>query len=343
MSTTAPQDVADRARASRRRLIVTITIWGVAALFALTLVAKALRSDGYLFDLSANLAAHAAWGAAACALFAAALRRFGASSALVAIAVAHVLWLAGGRAPASTDPSAPTITILQLNGLATNRTPERIIDLLEHTDADLVGIVEAPDKTIELIRASDRLRERFPYQSLPVLPDEQNKVRLSKYPFEVLDLVDKSNPRDLREYVLAHTAVVDHPAGRFVHALIIPISPRSPSDWIEGTAQLATDLRLLAHRVGPMGLPWIIGVDMNATPGTERTDIAFRIAQLRRAKPQWVASGTWPSWLPGPARVAIDDLLVTPGVRVKYWRALQDSFGSDHVPVEAAVTLEGNP
>lgn len=342
MTISAPQATTGAPKPSRRRLIVSTAMWTIAGMFALTLVCKALRAHGYLFDMAANMAAHTAWLAALCAIVAASARRFGPSLVLIAVALAHGAWLSTGRAPGAVDPSAPTITILQFNALTVNRNPERIIELLENTGADLVGIVEVPDRTIELIHRSDRLKEKFPYQSAPTLPDEQNKVRLSRYPFEVLDLVDKANPRDLRQYILGHTAIIDHPAGRFVHALIIPISPRTPSDWIEGTAQLATDLHYLVERVGPMELPWILGVDMNAAPGTDRTDVALRMAQLRRAKPQWAPSGTWPSWLPGPARVAIDDLLVSTGVRVKYWRALQDSYGSDHVPVEAVVTLEGN-
>jgi len=341
MTYPAQQADYDMPRPLSRRFIISAAMWTVAGACALTLVTKGVRTHGYLFDMSANFASHFAWFAAVLACVALVTRRFWCALVLVLVAGAHTAWLADGRARPSTDPSAPTISILQFNALSVNRTPDRVVKLLEETEADLVGIVEVPDATIELIHHSATLKAKYPYQYVPTMPDEQNKVRLSKYPFQILDLVDESNPRDKWSYVLSHTALVDHPAGKFVHALMIPISPRTPSDWTEGTAELATDLHDLSERIGSMDLPWIIGIDMNSTPGTERTDVARRLAHLRRAKPQMVLDGTWPSWLPGPFRVAIDDLLVSDHVRVKYWRVLGHSYGSDHAPVEAVVTLEG--
>jgi len=329
--------------ASRRRLCITCAVWAVTALASLSLVTKALRTHGYLFDLSANFAAHAAWASALVCVIALVFRRWLPAAILAAICATHIAWLSVGRAPASSDPSATPITVVQFNALTLNRTPEAVLELLERTEADLIGVVEIPDATIEMIRTSTALRAKFPYQAVPEFLDEQNKVRLSKYPFEVLDLVDETNPNEKWQYVLGHTAIVDHPAGRFVHALLLPISPRSPGDWVEGTATMATELRYLADRVGPKNLPWILGIDMNATPGTERADIARRLAGLVRAKPLTVFSGTWPSWAPGPMRVAIDDLLVSEGVRVRSWEVLNDSAGSDHVPVRAVLTLEGKP
>jgi endonuclease/exonuclease/phosphatase family metal-dependent hydrolase len=82
-------------------------------------------------------------------------------------------------------------------------------------------------------------------------------------------------------------------------------------------------------------------VDLNASPGTVRTDDAWRIARVRRAKPLWAMSGTWPSWLPWPARVAIDDVLVSPGVGVRSWDVVGDACGSDHLPVVVELTIEG--
>jgi endonuclease/exonuclease/phosphatase family metal-dependent hydrolase len=41
-------------------------------------------------------------------------------------------------------------------------------------------------------------------------------------------------------------------------------------------------------------------------------------------------------------RVAIDDVLVSPGVRVVGWRTLEMETGSDHVPVVAELVLPGS-
>jgi endonuclease/exonuclease/phosphatase (EEP) superfamily protein YafD len=316
--------------------------WIAVGLAASTLVARALRSHGYVFDMVANLAALCAWGALLGGVAVLVVRARVPAAVLMGIALAHALWLMPGRAPASSTGDGPTISVLQFNANTRNPTPERILELIADADADLVSMVEVPDAAIDLLRDAPEIRERYPYRSIPTHPDERNNVRLSKHPFEVLDLVHRSNPADLREYVLGHTAIVDHPAGRFVHAMVIPLSPRSPARWAEGNATLRRELSLLVDRIPEPDLPWILGVDLNGGPGTVRADIARRVAGVRRAKPFLAAAGTWPSWAPAPVRIAIDDVLVSPGVGVREWSALSDGFGSDHVPVVVVLTLDRN-
>jgi endonuclease/exonuclease/phosphatase family metal-dependent hydrolase len=53
--------------------------------------------------------------------------------------------------------------------------------------------------------------------------------------------------------------------------------------------------------------------------------------------------GTWPSSLPPILRVAIDDVLVSDGIRVASWRTLERETGSDHVPVIAELLIPSAP
>jgi endonuclease/exonuclease/phosphatase (EEP) superfamily protein YafD len=315
--------------------------WIVVAALASTLIAKALRSHGYLFDMAANFAAQFAVVATIAAVVALCLRRWPVALALLAIAIAHVGWLSTGRAPRDRAGTGVEISIVQFNALTLNATPERVMELLETVDADLIGMVEVPDATIDMIRVSETVLARYPYQTWPRVAGELNQVRLSRYPFRELNLVDYSDPREKWQYVLNHTAIIDHPAGPFLHVTLIPISPRSPKNWLRGTSDLRIALRYMVDRMGDLDLPWVIGIDMNATPGTRRTDLAWSIAGLRRAKPLAIPQGTWPAWLPDPFRVAIDDLLVSDGVGVRSWTTLPDGYGSDHVPIRVVLTLDG--
>lgn len=342
MTAEAPSTARPTGLRSRLGGPVSMAAWVVVAILGTTLIAKSLRAHGYVFDMAANFAAHFAWIAALCAIACLVARRWTAAAVLVVIALVHVGWLAGGRAAADRSGDGPAISVLHFNARTTNPTPERVVDLIDLVDADLVTMVEVPDRAIDLIRDSAMVRERYPYQSTPAHPDERNNIRLSKHPFEVLDLVDRSDPADTRRYVLGHTAIVNHPAGRFVHTMIIPISPRSPSKWAEGNASFRDDLWALSKRMGPRTLPWIIGIDMNGAPGSVRADQAQAMAGVVRAKPLGVVAGTWPSWLPGPVRIAIDDLVVTEDVRVRSWRVVPGSFGSDHQPIEVVVTVTNN-
>ena len=325
---------------SRRATILALAAWAAAGACAATMALKGLRAHGYVFDMAANFAAHTAWVAAGLAVAAAALRRWGPAAVLGAVAVAHAAWLMPGRAPRAAASDGPGVTVVQFNALAANRTPERVMALVESSEADLIGIVEAPDALIEMIRGSESVRARYPHQSWPTLADERNNVRLSKHPFEALDLVDRSNPADLRRYILGHTAVVDHPAGRFVHALMVPASPRTPALWAAGNADLESELAVLAERIPERDLPWVVGIDMNGTPGSHRADIAAAAAGLVRAKPWRAGRGTWPSWAPPIFRFPIDDVLVSRGVRVRSWDVGEESAGSDHLPIVVDLILD---
>lgn len=325
---------------SRRAMIVALAAWFAAAACAATLILKALRAHGYVFDMAANFAAHTAWVAVVLAVGAAVLRRWTPAAVLAAVAIVHAVWLMPGRAPRATASDGPGVTVVQFNALAVNRTPERVMELLESSEADLIGIVEAPDALIEMIRGSESLRARYPHQSWPSLADERNNVRLSKHPFVVLDLVDRTNPADLRRYILGHTAVVDHPSGRFVHALMVPASPRTPALWAAGNADLESELMVLAERIPDRDLPWVVGIDMNGTPGSHRADIAREAAGLVRAEPWRIGGGTWPSWAPPIFRFSIDDVLVSRGIRVRSWGVLEESAGSDHLPIMADLILD---
>lgn len=328
-----------RAR-SRRATITALAAWAAAGACAATLALKGLRAHGYVFDMAANFAAHTAWFAVVLAVGAAVLRRWTPAAVLAAVAIVHAVWLMPGRAPRATAADGPGVTVVQFNALALNKTPERVMEFLETSEADLIGIVEAPDALIEMIRGSELVRARYPHQSWPTLADERNNVRLSKHPFEVLDLVDRTNPADLRRYILGHTAVVDHPSGRFVHALMVPASPRTPALWEAGNADLESELAVLAERILNRGLPWVVGIDMNGTPGSHRADIAGAAASLVRAKPWRAGGGTWPSWAPPIFRFPIDDVLVSRGVRVRSWDVVGESAGSDHLPIMVDLILD---
>ena len=77
----------------------------------------------------------------------------------------------------------------------------------------------------------------------------------------------------------------------------------------------------------------IVTADLNASPTMYRTGRVRRALGLLRCKPLLGVVGTWPADNPRWKRFAIDDVFVTPGIKVASWQVVEADTGSDHAPV----------
>lgn len=332
-----------RPRLARR--IVRATCWAVAGLAALTLIARAFSGMAWRIDMVANFAAQEAVACVALGLVAILLRARWAGAALLLIGVIHGVWLADGRAPrarAGVDESR-VVRVMTFNYLVTNVRSEPLIDYLIDSDVDVVVILEAQRRLMNAVEASEALRERFPYQSLHRRMRQWNGIKLSRWPLEEANLDGSASAGEKLDFVGGRSEIVRRPGGSFVLTASRSMSPRSAADWSEGNRVLRRSGAILREQLISKGYPVIVCMDANATPSGYRTRLLHRVAGLERAKPLWVLRGTWPSWMPPALRLAIDDVLVSEGVRVRSWKTVEGDFGSDHVPVEVELVLPEGP
>jgi len=247
--------------------------------------------------------------------------------------------LTAPRAQRGVQGTQADARVLVFNAFAESPRFDRSMAMLREIEADVVLLNEINYQFTEAIAADEVLRERYPYRELAEHASQWNLAVLSRWPLERIEH-DDSRKRELKfEYVYRRSQIVQHPETPFVTSITIPSSPRSSKDWQRGNEQLRSDLAIIRDYLAPLGLPIVIGTDLNASPASVRTRLAHELAGLRRAKPFGVAAGTWPSSMPAMFRVPIDDLLVSEGVRVTSWKTIESETESDHVPVLITIDL----
>lgn len=271
------------------------------------------------------------------------LRRWFAGAILaLALLSGSLLFIPGRAAGAGGGPPEQTITILTLNALGTNPTPQQVVDLIAESDADVVTLVECSDHLWDLIQHDEQISKSLPFGSGPAHPNEWSNVKLSRWPLKPISLEKDDQWETMKwNYIFRRSHIVEHPEGEFILSTFVVRSPRSPAWWNEGNEQLKENCTVIREYLKPMGLPIIIGADLNATPSSSRTRILRKQTDLRRSKPLF-APGTWPSSYAPWLRVAIDDVLVSSHLHVVSWRTIERETGSDHAPVLVELRLSGS-
>ncbi|MBL0921388.1 MAG: endonuclease/exonuclease/phosphatase family protein [Phycisphaerales bacterium] len=329
--------------------------WGAswaAALAALALCAAWLFSGSrWEVDLVANLTAQSALGAFGLAIWWLIRRRWarmGVALAALALASTGVAW--APRAERGAIPSDPArlVRVLTMNAYAWSRNPAGLMSLLEATDADVVTILEPPLELVKGMRASPTLQAKFPHRHLPEHAEAGSRIMLSRWPAERLRRrsLPPGTPEPAGDWRYhGRSWRIDAPSP-FVLSMIHPESPRTRVRWEQGNQDIDMLEHAMTHMIAPLGLPVVLAGDFNSTPTGWRSRELSRRTGLRRAKPWWAPVGTWPAWSVWPARIAIDDVMVSPGVGVIAWElhtpppeGRKGVRSSDHVPVKVRLLL----
>lgn len=332
-----------------------VVSWGMAAALVLVCGAWVFAGTRWEVDLVANLTAQCAVGAGALALWWLVRRkwaRMGVALAALALAMAGVISAPrASRADAPPPPDgARVVRVLTMNAYAWSRDPSGLLALLESTNADVVTIFEPPLELLKEMRTSEALQAQFPHRHLPEHAEAGSRVMLSRWPAErlrkrELELDEAPAAAEWRSH--GRSWRIDAPSP-FVLSMIHPESPRTRVRWRQGNEDVALFDHAFDSIIVPQGLPVVVAGDFNSTPTGWRSRELTRLTGLRRTKAWWTPAGTWPAWSFWPARVAIDDVMVSPGVSVIDWRPqLQPPSGkrgvrnSDHVPVMVELLLPG--
>ena len=309
----------------------------------------------WLFDLVANLAAQ--WS-----LFAAAaltvglwigirdgsrgvLRRWWLSAlAGIALLVQGVVLVPGrsawiGRDGATlsgglAEETSEKISVLVFNAYSENLTPERAIELVERSTADVVVLLEQRRR---FAMESAAIKEKFSWIEVyrPLSDRASWMIVLSRWPMRSLRIAE-----GFGETPGCFPVLIKAPERSFAVVAIHARSPRNPRHWRMGNESVRADAQAV-RRFEMMEVEAIVVGDINGTPSGWRSRWLERASGLKRCKPLLCAVGTWPGVSVWPMSLAIDDVWAP-----KSWRGTgrttiggPEYGGSDH----RAVTVELAP
>ena len=215
-----------------------------------------------------------------------------------------------------------------MSSLRSNPTPEKVLDFVRGSEADLVVLVEA-----EQARWGDVLTaigDLYPHRAPDGWRDGAAVVLFSRYPVIRDSVIRPAGGR--RPYLLAELEVADdvltvlgvHPSSP---------SPRDPSD----TRRRNRQLDHIAENLQGEGAPALATGDFNTSYWSPHFADLLRVAGLRNAAEGHGYIPTWPEWF-WPARIPIDHVLLKgPIVAEDVERG--PPTGSDHFPVVADLRL----
>lgn len=320
-----------------RAVLITlwrIGSWCVCLMLLLASTAWMSPGSGWRVDLVANLTAQIGIVALALVVCFAVMRAWWRALPLVLALVFVTFALAPGRAGGgSSPPGVDNVRLLTFNSYNRDHIGKAAAEIVQSADVDVFTIIEPTPEILRLLNESDAFRERYPY-TIPNRPYASRPTIVSRWPLEWVDFRYGAVPEGMSSMGISPTGgIIQRPEGAFVLVATHPPSPRSSEAWKSGNE----GMRRLAARVGEVaemhGLPIVVGGDFNSTPTGWRSRFFSAETGLVRGKPWLAAAGTWPSGLFWPAKLAIDDVFVSPSIGVVAWDAITRPHGGDHTPV----------
>jgi endonuclease/exonuclease/phosphatase (EEP) superfamily protein YafD len=247
----------------------------------------------------------------------------------------------GSPAPAEADGAA--LKVVSANVWYRNDGYAAAIHYLQSTDADVIALIEV---TPQWLTALQPLYAKYPYridcmQGTP--PCEM--LLMSKYPFgrAYAGRIDGRSPVIAwgeiefggRPVTVAATHLSWPMRAEVGSARIIAGSALQPS--LAGAYPLVQSEQAanLAQYLKTLGSDLVLMGDFNSVPWS-RTQTTLRAATgLENAGPM---VPTWPSWQPAWNRLPIDQIMTRGALRRLRFES-GPFIGSDHLPVEAEITL----
>jgi endonuclease/exonuclease/phosphatase (EEP) superfamily protein YafD len=308
------------------KLIVILAAAGLVLVTALAFTARLW----WVFDLFTHFRLQYVVAAAVLCLLALIMRANRTAVVLLVVALLHGwaikdLWLGSTAAMAA---AGTPLRVASANVLASNPTPEKVIDFVKASGADLVILVEAGSKNWQKVLAT--IAEDYPYRA----PDGWSKwapiVLFSRYP--ILRETSVRSPQGGTPHLLAKIGLGEHTL------TVVGVHPQSPS--LEEARDSRRRNRQLVHIAGVVSAVEgrvIVAGDFNISPWSPHFRDLVAATSLRDAAEGhgWIA--TWPRWF-WPAQVPIDHILVRGPVAVASI-ARGASTGSDHYPLVADLRL----
>jgi endonuclease/exonuclease/phosphatase (EEP) superfamily protein YafD len=283
------------------------------------------------FDLFSHFRLQYVVAALAFCIAALAVRACRTAALLALVALVHGwsiehLWL-GGRTEVA--PSGVAIRVASANVRNGNRTPEKVLDFIRASDADVVVLVDARDTQWRKILA--QIGTLYPYRAPEGWRDGGRVVLFSRYRILQDEVVHP--PAGRRPYLVTEMAMAGR---RFSVVGVHPSSP-SPHDPSESRRR-NRQLSHIASSVQASDRPVIVAGDFNTSPWSPHFSDLLCATGLRNAAEGYGYIATWPSCC-SPAQIPLDHVLLKGPLAVTSMRR-GPSIGSDHYPIIADLRLE---
>lgn len=301
------------------RLLLTLSFVGAASVLAM-IGAASLSGIGHRWvDVTAQFPAPAFACAIVLALMAAVLKmpRLAGLGLGVAVLLATACWPQWFPPRSQPEANSASMTVYSANLWARNPDVEAQVRSVAASQADIVMLVEVGDAVAADL---DRLLAGYPHRLVSRIHDGANgrsrTVIASRWPLAETGFSDP---------VWGLEAVAGTPLGP-VRLTATHMTRPWPFQYQWG--QLIHAERL-AQLKGDDVRPFILAGDFNSV-SSARVGRLIQDLNGAWAAPGW--PGTWPSFLPGPFRVTIDQVYYSPKLALTS-RRLGKPTGSDHAPV----------
>jgi endonuclease/exonuclease/phosphatase (EEP) superfamily protein YafD len=303
-------------------LLADWIVWGAAALgLAVALAVFVVLTGLPLFDLLSQFAAPTLSLCILALVLALVLRRWRSAGALGLAIVFLALALGGQWRPAHPAPQAGAspVRIYFANVWNENQDIARIARSEAHARPDVAAMVEFSDQHRA---AQSALFAGLPYRVLspgnPIYPGRPGAVIASRWPLTPLVQGVTWN----FNIVAARVQEPGAPFRVVVVHLTRPWPFRKPADQAAQIARLEAALAQSEE-------PTVVLGDFNATLSGLRLK---RLMAETGYRPAGAVIGDWPSALPGPFRIAIENAFASHGLTLTS-RRIGEATGSDHRPI----------
>ncbi len=323
--------------------VFVIALAGLGAISLMPLLWRWLPQSVALVPAAPQFAAATA-GLALCFLLLRARK-----AALLAFAIAAwnvvLLWPGLGdlSSAAQAQPGGAPLKLIAFNLWYRNEDPAATLEYLAHSNADVIGLVET---TPELKAALAPLKRLYPYgidcigadptceimllSKLPLRQPYAGKID-GRYPYIAQGEVDwGGRPVTVVMTHLSWPLMV--PTTALNATMLEPPAPELPDQPRLAQSRQAANL---AQHVNKLPRDLVVMGDFN-NASWSRVQIAFRAATGLDNRGHYLPS--WPTFMPQVLRLPIDQVFVRGGVQATVLR-LGPAVGSDHLPVEAEVTV----
>lgn len=235
------------------------------------------------------------------------------------LAVVWPQWAPEGERPA---PGSAVIRVYSANVWVYNDDVESLRASIEAADPDVILLIElGSDLTARL----DEVLEGYPYRTDPVAQGERlnRAIIAARFP------IDEFGRR--ADGLHAVMARAETPLGPMTF-VVTHLTRPWPYEYQYGQI---SQVEALTERVAAIDGPVLIAGDFNSVT-TGRIGRMIRSDMDLIAAPGW--PGTWPSQVPSPLGMTIDQVYVTRDLAVRS-RRLGDPNGSDHRPVVTEIGM----
>ena len=310
----------------RKRLVTLVGLLQAAAILTIAFsVITLLPADDFALQLFSHFRPQYLVVSTLLLLVFVVLRRYRYAGTLLLVSILNVSLVLPWYYDTTENDAGTDLELLLVNVLSTNIEYDRLFDLLDAEDADIVVLLEvSPDWLVAL----DALRSTYPWSYAEARDGNFGIALFSRLPIKSVNHVD--SPPFGYPTINASLTI----GGESLHLVAThPMIPVGRRMYEARNEQLESLPGLLGK---PAGATILLG-DLNTAMWEPNYRSLEYSTGLKNARRGFGIVPTWPTFLPF-AMIPIDHVLVSHEIGVKGVRTGQ-RIGSDHLPLIVTLTM----